>query len=198
MTGLPRIFSSASANRPCRKIGLAAGRKRHDHGDIARRPWPLRECGVRQRGLRQRQRGGNFQKLTSVHRLVSPRGFLVVECSVAESVDIAIATRTQASFDIIFPASSPSQNAAPENPPIPRRGRTGTAGRRHQMHRTLGLLPAFQDHLDLARRDGVADDESGRSAMPNPASSAGIRASPLLTRSGPAGRTLACSPAALV
>src|SRR6266853_85318 len=40
--------------------------------------------------------------------------------------------------------------------------------------------------------------KSGRSAMPSPASNAGISASPLLTRSGPAGRTLACSPAALV
>ena len=33
------------------------------------------------------------------------------------------------------------------------------AGRHHQMHRAFGLLPALQDHLDLAGRDGVADDE---------------------------------------
>src|SRR5689334_5275585 len=33
------------------------------------------------------------------------------------------------------------------------------AGRRHQMHRAFRLLPAFQDHLDLARTDRIADDE---------------------------------------
>src|ERR1700680_1701645 len=40
--------------------------------------------------------------------------------------------------------------------------------------------------------------KSGRSAMPSPAISAGNNASPLLTRSGPAGRTLASPPAELV
>src|SRR5437588_7729012 len=30
---------------------------------------------------------------------------------------------------------------------------------RHQMHRALDLLPAFQNHFDLARRDCVTDDE---------------------------------------
>src|SRR6201999_1725776 len=39
---------------------------------------------------------------------------------------------------------------------------------------------------------------SGRSAIPSPAISAGMTASPLLARNAPPGRTLACSPAALV
>jgi len=33
------------------------------------------------------------------------------------------------------------------------------AGRRYQMHRAFRLVLAFQDHLDLAGCDGVADDE---------------------------------------
>ena len=36
------------------------------------------------------------------------------------------------------------------------------AGRGDEMHRALGLLPAFQDHLDLATCDRVADDEIGQ------------------------------------
>jgi len=44
MTGFPRIFSSASATGRAREIGLPAGRKRHDHVDIARRPRRLRKC----------------------------------------------------------------------------------------------------------------------------------------------------------
>ena len=36
------------------------------------------------------------------------------------------------------------------------------AGRRHQMHRAFGLFPAFQDHLDFAGTDRIADDELGQ------------------------------------
>src|SRR5215831_16351269 len=37
--------------------------------------------------------------------------------------------------------------------------RPWAAGRCDQMHGALRLLPAFQDHLDLARSDRVANDE---------------------------------------
>ena len=78
-------------------------------------------------------------------------------------------------------------------------GGARAAGRRHQMHRAFGLLPAFQDHFDLARGDGVADDEVRQVGDAEAGDdSDGNSASPLLTRSWPAGRTLACSPAALV
>jgi len=33
-------------HRPRRQIGLAAGRKRHDHGDVPRGVWALRESGI--------------------------------------------------------------------------------------------------------------------------------------------------------
>ena len=38
-------------------------------------------------------------------------------------------------------------------------GGTRAAGRGDEMHGALGLLPAFQDHLDLARADRITDDE---------------------------------------
>jgi hypothetical protein len=67
-------------HRPSREVGLAAGRKRHDHGNIARRPCGLRKCGIRQSSLRQRQRRGSLQKFTSIHRQFSPpENFVFVE-----------------------------------------------------------------------------------------------------------------------
>src|SRR5437867_664925 len=38
--------------------------------------------------------------------------------------------------------------------------RPRAAGRGDEMHRAFGLVPAFQDHLDFARRNRVADDEA--------------------------------------
>ena len=35
----------------------------------------------------------------------------------------------------------------------------GSSRRRHQMHRALGLLPSFQNDLDVSGGDGLADDE---------------------------------------
>jgi hypothetical protein len=46
-------------HRPSREVGLAAGRKRHDHGDIARRPRTLRECGIEE-CMSQRQHRGRL------------------------------------------------------------------------------------------------------------------------------------------
>ena len=42
-------------------------------------------------------------------------------------------------------------------------GGARAAGRHHQMHRALGLLPVLEDHLDLARRNGYTSIISHRS-----------------------------------
>ena len=76
--------------------------------------------------------------------------------------------------------------------------RARAARRHHQMHGAFLLLPAFQDDLELSDAIASPTMNSGRSAMPSPASSAGMIASPLLPRSCPVGRTRTSSPAALV
>src|SRR3954464_5014691 len=41
-------------------------------------------------------------------------------------------------------------------------GGAWAAGGRDEMHGAFGLLPVFQDHLDRAGRDRLADDELGQ------------------------------------
>ena len=72
--GLAEDFLQRRRHRPRREIGLAAGRKRHDHGDVAGRIG-LREGGIRERGLRQRQRRSSLQQFAAVHRQFSPQRF---------------------------------------------------------------------------------------------------------------------------
>ena len=69
---LAEDFFQRLRHRPCRKIGLAAGRKRHDHGDVARGVRALRKRRMRERGLRQRQHGGGFEKFAAIHLAVPP------------------------------------------------------------------------------------------------------------------------------
>lgn len=54
--------------------------------------------------------------------------------------------------------------------------------------------PFRQQDFEFLRRLGLAQDEFRQHAMPTPAIRLGNIASPLLTRSGPAGRTVAVSP----
>ena len=56
------------------------------------------------------------------------------------------------------------------------------------------LADAEAIEADLLDRTASDTRKSGRAASPSPARSEGIAASPLLTRSGPDGATLACSP----
>src|SRR4051812_36303951 len=60
------------------EIGLAAGREWHDHGDVARGVWALREGGVGERGVRQRQCGGGLEKFAAVHWWFLPEQFVLV------------------------------------------------------------------------------------------------------------------------
>ena len=54
-----------------KKIGLPAGRKRHDHGDVAGGIGGLRQCDIRKQSLRQRQRTRRPEKFASVHNAIS-------------------------------------------------------------------------------------------------------------------------------
>jgi len=70
-----------------------------------------------------------------------------------------------------------------------------------EMRRIVVASPAYlRKHGEPKTPDAIASPmmKSGKSAMPRPATTDGNSASPLLTLSCPAGRTLASSPAALV
>jgi hypothetical protein len=72
------------------------------------------------------------------------------------------------------------------------------AGRGDQMHGAFRLVPAFQDHLDLAGCDGIADDEVRQIGDAEAGDDGRQQRLAIVDAELPAGRTLACSPAALV
>src|SRR5450432_1088029 len=120
--------------------------------------------------------------------------FLVVGNSLAETAHVAIVAQVRNNyFRFPFAKCLVRKSASTST----RAGRGPPGG----VTRCTAPSACFQPfRITSTSPDATASPtiKSGRSAMPSPASNAGISASPLLTRSGPAGRTLTSSPAALV